>query len=153
MGIRVLKRKLQARAQIVQIMKAIIFFALLSAVAFAAPQKLRGEDDVEQYAPPKWDDADANIGRGHDILDTELLQTAKLLKRVAPSHLKTDVATIHQHAVLIQKARSYNHNFSASAAAIKAALSSLLSQLNAGHSHDKSALATAHREGNAASTN
>ena len=28
------------------------------------------QDDVEQYAPPKWDDADANIGRGHDILDT-----------------------------------------------------------------------------------
>merc|ERR1712225_100132 len=135
-------------------MKTFIFLALISAVAFATLEEKLAE--IEQYNPPKWDDVDSNTGMSPSLdSTTELLQTAKLLRRVAPKHLKADVATIHKHAVLMQAARdkSYKHNFSASAAAIKAALSSLLTQLNAGHDHDKRVLVAAHRDGNTASTN
>merc|ERR1712139_544350 len=52
--------------------------------------------------------------------------------------------------MLLQKAKAYGHDFSASSKAIKAALAALLSQLNAGHKHDKAALAAAHKNSKAA---
>merc|ERR1711970_674036 len=68
----------------------------------------------------------------------------------APMHLKFHVSRINKHAMLLQKAKAYGHDFSASSKAIKAALAALLSQLNAGHKHDKAALAAAHKNSKAA---
>merc|ERR1719353_975335 len=72
------------------------------------------------------------------------------LRASAPAHLKFHVSRISKHAMLIQRAKAYGHNFSRSYEAIRAALAALLSQLNAGHKHDKAALAAAHKNSKAA---
>jgi len=83
----------------------------------------------------------------------ELMQALDHMQRVAPSHMHYHINRIAKHAVLMQmdkSAKAYTHNFDASKAAIKAALSALTSQLNTGHKHDKSALTTGQGEGNTA---
>jgi len=67
------------------------------------------------------------------------------LKKVAPAHLQGHVSHMAEHAELIQegKAKAYAHDFNASKRAIAAALKSLNDDLDAGHNHDKAALATA----------
>merc|ERR1711959_86645 len=72
------------------------------------------------------------------------------MRASAPAHLKFHVSRISKHAMLIQRAKAYGHNFSRSYEAIRAALASLMGQLNAGHKHDKDALAAAYRNSQAA---
>merc|ERR1711912_218487 len=76
------------------------------------------------------------------IPESDLMQQLKNLSEAAPEHLSYHVSRIHKHDMLIQRAKAYGHDFSSSSKAIKAALGSLLNQLNAGHKHDKNALAT-----------
>merc|ERR1712054_586523 len=66
------------------------------------------------------------------------------LKKVAPSHLQYHVSHMAEHAVLLQegKAKAYAHDFNASKKAIESALKALNDDLDAGHRHDKAALAT-----------
>merc|ERR1711939_1028362 len=79
-----------------------------------------------------------------------MMQALKDMRKSAPMHLKFHVSRINKHAMLLQRAKAYGHDFSASSRAIKAALTSLLTQLNAGHKHDKAALAAAHKNSKAA---
>merc|ERR1712054_589773 len=76
----------------------------------------------------------------------ELMQKLDEMQRLSPTHMHYHINRIAKHAVLMQmdgkSAKAYSHNFDASKAAIKAALSALTSQLNTGHTHDKNALAT-----------
>merc|ERR1711959_138828 len=72
------------------------------------------------------------------------------MRASAPAHLKFHVSRISKHAMLIRRAKAYGHNFSRSYEAIRAALASLMGQLNAGHKHDKDALAAAYRNSQAA---
>merc|ERR1711907_686311 len=82
----------------------------------------------------------------------ELMQKLDEMQRLSPTHMHYHINRIAKHAVLMQmdgkSAKAYSHNFDASKAAIKAALSALTSQLNTGHTHDKNALATGKGEGN-----
>merc|ERR1712093_517709 len=84
----------------------------------------------------------------------ELMQKLDQMQRLSPTHIHYHINRIAKHAVLMQmdgkSAKAYTHNFDASKAAIKAALSALTSQLNTGHKHDKSALTTGQGEGNTA---
>merc|ERR1711939_838049 len=79
-----------------------------------------------------------------------MMQALKDMRKSAPMHLKFHVSRINKHAMLLQRAKAYGHDFSASSRAIKAALTSLLTQLNAGHKHDKAALSSAHTNSKAA---
>jgi len=86
----------------------------------------------------------------------DLMQVLGRMQDVAPTHMHFHINRIAKHAVLLQMdktGKAYAHNFDASKAAIKAALSALTSQLNTGHAHDKTALATGETEGNSAITN
>merc|ERR1719486_1375267 len=114
---------------------AIALFAIVG--AFAAADY---SDDTEfvQY--------EEDNGHG----DEAMVEALNNMRQSAPAHLKFHVSRINKHAMLIQKAKAYGHDFSASSKAIKAALASLLSQLNAGHKHDKAALAAAHKNSKAA---
>jgi len=98
--------------------------------------------------------ADEDFGPIMELVDTspegELMNTLGEMQKVAPTHMHFHINRIAKHAVLLQmdkKAAAYTHNFDASKAAIKAALQALTTQLNNGHKHDKSALATGIVEG------
>merc|ERR1711970_1598305 len=114
---------------------AIALFAIVG--AFAAADF---SDDTEfvQYGEDN----------GHG--DEAMVDALSEMRSHAPMHLKFHVSRINKHAMLLQKAKAYGHDFSASSKAIKAALAALLSQLNAGHKHDKAALAAAHKNSKAA---
>merc|ERR1712159_143751 len=114
---------------------AIALFAIVG--AFAAADF---SDDTEfvQYGEDN----------GHG--DEAMVDALSEMRIHAPMHLKFHVSRINKHAMLLQKAKAYGHDFSASSKAIKAALAALLSQLNAGHKHDKAALAAAHKNSKAA---
>lgn len=72
-----------------------------------------------------------------------LASAINFLQSVSPTEVKYHVARISKHAELLQgyKAKAYAHNFEASRAAIKAALSNLAKELQSGHDHDKNTLA------------
>merc|ERR1711970_422944 len=114
---------------------AIALFAIVG--AFAAADF---SDDTEfvQYGEDN----------GHG--DEAMVDALSEMRSHAPMHLKFHVSRINKHAMLLQKAKAYGHDFSASSKAIKAASAALLSQLNAGHKHDKAALAAAHKNSKAA---
>merc|ERR1712054_284192 len=66
------------------------------------------------------------------------------MRKSAPRHLQFHVSHMAEHANLIQegKAKAYAHDFNASKKAIESALKALNDDLDAGHRHDKAALAT-----------
>jgi len=99
-------------------------------------------------------DVDEDFGPIMELVDMspegDLMTTLGDMQKVAPTHMHFHINRIAKHAVLLQmdkKAAAYTHNFDASKAAIKAALQALTTQLNNGHKHDKSALATGIVEG------
>lgn len=109
------------------------------------------------------DDFDHDVAYETDFVQTspmtELMDAVKTLRKHAPSHMSFHVNRVAKHAALIQsgdwgeKAKAYKHNFAASKAAIKSALSGLTNQLTTGHNHDKSALNSGFNAGkNAIST-
>jgi len=100
-----------------------------------------------------------DFGPMTELVDTttegDLMGTLDRMQKVAPTHMHFHINRIAKHAALLQirnrkAAKAYSHNFDASKAAIKAALQALTNQLNAGHTHDKAALAAGINEGNAA---
>merc|ERR1711907_887661 len=123
-------------------MKIAFIVLALATIAFAFPEVPEGvfEDQVlvAKEAP-----------------EENLVAVVANLRNVASEHMTYHVNRIAKHASLMQehsgmdedKAKAYAHNFAASKAAIKAALKSLTDQLNAGHKHDKNALATAKSAG------
>merc|ERR1712199_95974 len=123
-------------------MKIAFIVLALATIAFAFPEVPEGvfEDQVlvAKEAP-----------------EENLVAVVANLRNVASEHMTYHVNRIAKHASLMQehsgmdedKAKAYAHNFAASKAAIKAALKSLTDQLNAGHKHDKNALATAKNAG------
>merc|ERR1712057_43946 len=104
-------------------------------------------------------DVDEDFGPITELVDMspegDLMTTLGDMQKVAPTHMHFHINRIAKHAALLQirnrkAAKAYSHNFDASKAAIKAALQALTNQLNAGHTHDKAALAAGINEGNAA---
>merc|ERR1711881_243820 len=93
------------------------------------------------------DDFDYDVAYETEFVQTEsasdLKNVVAELKKVAPAHLQGHVSHMAEHAELIQegKAKAYAHDFNASKRAIAAALKSLNDDLDAGHNHDKAALA------------
>merc|ERR1712096_554085 len=114
--------------------------------------------------PVLKDDFDYDVAYETDYVQKEaplgdLMSAVKSLRKHAPSHMSFHVNRVAKHAALIQsgdwgeKAKAYKHNFAASKAAIKSALSGLTNQLTTGHNHDKSALNSGFNAGkNAIST-
>merc|ERR1711998_808013 len=94
-----------------------------------------------------------------DTPQENIVAAAQQLQSLSQRHMAVHVNEITKHAALVQeaatvededesdKAKAYAHNFSASKAAITAALKGLNDQLVAGHNHDKAALSSA--KGNA----
>merc|ERR1711904_23568 len=72
-----------------------------------------------------------------------LLSAVQELQRAAPERVAHHVRAISKHVELLQTqdTKAYKHNFASAQAAIRAALKSLANELNAGHKHDKHALA------------
>merc|ERR1711959_778300 len=95
-------------------------------------------------APTSTDAEEASYELIQEAPEDDLMQVVAELRSITPSKLKlaSHIKRISKHAVLVQKAKAYSHNFSASKAAIAAALKGLNSQLEAGHNHDVSALKT-----------
>jgi len=115
---------------------------------------------VAALTAPTFAEEDADWPAVMELVDVspegELMQALDHMQRVSPTHMHYHINRIAKHAVLLQmdkKAKAYSHNFDASKAAIKAALSALTSQLNSGHQHDKAALTTGQSEGNTAISN
>jgi len=107
-------------------MRSVAFVIVLVALAASAPS----------YREEEW---------GSELIEElpqeDLMQVVNHLRGlVKDKKLKHHANLISDHAVLIQKARAYGHDFSASKAAIAAALKSLNKQLEEGHSHDVEAL-------------
>jgi len=132
-----------ARKQSVRIkMKCVLIALVLVSFAFAS-------NDFDSY-----EETDTQFTE--EAPEESLVDVAKHLQKISPSHMALHTGRIAQHAELImdgnaaEKAKAYAHNFKKSKAAINAALNGLTGQLNTGHKHDKAALSGAKARGNAA---
>merc|ERR1711998_287587 len=123
------------------IMKLILVVAFFAALAYA-------NDDIissESVEPARADLAE----------EEDLLSAVKKLRAVSdntPFHVHG--MRIEDHANLIQatKAKAYKHSFAARNA-IKAAINSLVGELNTGHNHDRNALNQERNNGHNAISN
>jgi len=114
----------------------VVAIALIVAVAFAA-------QDTEAPAEAWTQEMELAQAPEEASPTEDLMQVVRELQAAAPSHMKINTDKIAKHTQLLQqtrRAKAYAHNFNSSKNAVKAALRSLLGQLNTGHRHDINAL-------------
>lgn len=131
-------------------MPRLVFVLFVSLVSIAAAEQTSIMAEIESNAPP--------VPARDTTLEYDLQTAVSHLHRLVPHYLKrhTSQMSIHAQTLSMLQAqtkdkklpgKAYKHNFARARAAIKAALSALVSDLRTGHAHDKNMLNRARAAG------